>query len=145
MIFIKTAGHSDCPLTPLDTNAFVTAWIPLRPIVKVKIGLVSCTQAPANEAAAGAPILVLDMHVLNPERGVVVQGHRDSGLEFAQGSHRDVAVHFHNKSRGGDLRDRGYKIASVGAPRNAMPPLFEHSMPQYVQQILVCLYESAVR
>jgi len=24
--------HSDCPISPLDTSAFVTAWIPLRPI-----------------------------------------------------------------------------------------------------------------
>ena len=30
--FSETHWHSDCPLSPLDTSAFVTAWIPLRPI-----------------------------------------------------------------------------------------------------------------
>lgn len=30
--FTPTNWHSDLPLSPLDTNSFVTAWIPLRPI-----------------------------------------------------------------------------------------------------------------
>ncbi len=30
--FSETHWHSDCPLSPLDTSAFVTAWIPLRHI-----------------------------------------------------------------------------------------------------------------
>ena len=30
--FSETHWHSDCPLSPLDTSAYVTAWIPLRPI-----------------------------------------------------------------------------------------------------------------
>ena len=31
--FSATNWHSDASLSPLDTNAFVTAWIPLRPIM----------------------------------------------------------------------------------------------------------------
>ena len=37
-IFVKEPGftptnwHSDLPISPLDTNSFVTAWIPLRPL-----------------------------------------------------------------------------------------------------------------
>ncbi len=31
--FSETNWHSDASLAPLDTNAFVTAWIPLRPIM----------------------------------------------------------------------------------------------------------------
>ena len=30
--FTETNWHSDLLLSPLDTNAFVTAWIPLRPL-----------------------------------------------------------------------------------------------------------------
>lgn len=49
-----THWHSDLPMTPFDTNDFVTAWLPLQPI---------------------------------PARG-------GSGLIFASGSHRDVALHY---------------------------------------------------
>lgn len=38
--FSETHWHSDCPLSPLDTSAFVTAWIPLRPIQACP--LISC-------------------------------------------------------------------------------------------------------
>lgn len=31
--FTETNWHSDASLSPLDTNDFVTAWIPLRPIM----------------------------------------------------------------------------------------------------------------
>lgn len=47
--YAETNWHSDLRMTPFDTNAYVTAWIPLRAI------------------AAGA---------------------KDSGLQFASGSHR---------------------------------------------------------
>lgn len=30
--FAETNWHSDLRMAPLDTNAFITAWIPLRPI-----------------------------------------------------------------------------------------------------------------
>lgn len=30
--FTPTNWHSDLPISPLDTNSFVTAWIPLRPL-----------------------------------------------------------------------------------------------------------------
>jgi hypothetical protein len=39
----------------------------------------------------------------------------DSGLEFAEGSHRDIAVHAQGDGRSRDLSDRGYRIKSVGA------------------------------
>lgn len=61
-LFVKRPGdgdthwHSDLAMTPLDTNAFVTLWLPLQPIP------------------------------LESEGG--------SGLVFASGSHRDVALHF---------------------------------------------------
>ncbi|CAL8470739.1 g10281 [Coccomyxa elongata] len=72
--FTPTNWHSDLPLSPLDTNSFVTAWIPLRPL----------------------------------------KGKGDSGLEFAEGSHRDIAVHAQADGRSRDLSDRGYRIKSVG-------------------------------
>jgi hypothetical protein len=38
----------------------------------------------------------------------------DSGLVFAERSHRDIAVHAQGKAWSHDLSDRGYRIASVG-------------------------------
>ncbi len=43
-----------------------------------------------------------------------MQGKGDSGLEFAEGSHRDIAVHAQADGRSRDLSDRGYRIKSVG-------------------------------
>ena len=43
-----------------------------------------------------------------------VQGKGDSGLKFAQGSHRDISAHFHGRSREQDLSRRGYSVSSVG-------------------------------
>ncbi len=43
--FTPTNWHSDLPLSPLDTNSFLTAWIPLRPL-KVRfqgVLLMKCT------------------------------------------------------------------------------------------------------
>lgn len=75
--FDATNWHSDLRMTSLDTNAYVTAWVPLRPI-------------------AG--------------------GDRDSGLQFASGSHRDFALPFwHDLSRVGDLGARGYRVAGTDA------------------------------
>jgi hypothetical protein len=31
--FAQTNWHSDLRMAPLDTNAFLTAWVPLRPIL----------------------------------------------------------------------------------------------------------------
>ncbi len=45
---------------------------------------------------------------------VLKQKEGDSGLEFAEGSHRDIAVHAQKDGSSRDLSDRGYKIRSVG-------------------------------
>lgn len=81
-VFYKEPGyaitnwHSDLRMAPLDTNSFVTAWIPFRDI-----------------------------------QGTV----KDSGLEFACGSHRDFALPFWHDLRGRDLTDRNYAKATTGA------------------------------
>ncbi len=43
------------------------------------------------------------------------QAFDDSGLQFAEGSHRDVALHYLHPGRRDSLEGRGYRIASVGA------------------------------
>eukprot|EP00882_Tetradesmus_deserticola_P014664 GHRQ01015602.1.p1 GENE.GHRQ01015602.1~~GHRQ01015602.1.p1 ORF type:complete len:266 (+),score=78.70 GHRQ01015602.1:189-986(+) len=73
--FAETNWHSDLRMAPLDCNAFVTAWVPLRPV-------------------SGA------------------QG--DSGLLFAEGSHRDFALPFWHDLRDRDLADRQYKLQDTG-------------------------------
>lgn len=79
-VFLKLPGyaatnwHSDLRMAPLDCNAFVTAWIPLRP----------------------------------------VRGEEDSGLLFAQGSHRDFALPFWHDLRSLDLQGRGYPVVDMG-------------------------------
>ncbi len=83
-LFVKRPGdgethwHSDLAMAPLDTNQFVTAWIPLDPIPHADDG--------------------------------------GSGLVFASGSHRDLAVHFwHSDPREPtDVSRRGYGEASGG-------------------------------
>lgn len=46
----------------------------------------------------------------------VAGGGRDSGLQFAAGSHRDFALaYWHDVGRYGDLGDRGYRVGSTGA------------------------------
>jgi ectoine hydroxylase-related dioxygenase (phytanoyl-CoA dioxygenase family) len=74
--FAETNWHSDLRMAPLDCNAFVTAWIPLRPV----------------SGADG-----------------------DSGLLFAEESHRDFALPFWHDMRGRDLEDRKYKLQDTGA------------------------------
>ena len=84
-LFLKRSGdgpthwHADLAMAPLDTNAFVTCWLPLQPV-------------PA-------------------------EGHGGTGLVFAGGSHRDVALPFwHGDPREcGDVSGRGYDEASCGA------------------------------
>ena len=46
--FTETNWHSDLLLAPLDTNAFVTAWIPLRPL-KVLIPEAAASGNPASQ------------------------------------------------------------------------------------------------
>jgi hypothetical protein len=76
-----TNWHSDARLSPLDTNQFLTFWIPLRPI----------------------------------------QASGDSGLIFAQSSHRDMAALFWRDAALLDFRERGYKLEGTGiyAPLHA--------------------------
>ena len=84
-LFVKRAGdgqthwHADLAMCPLDTNAFVTCWIPLQPV-------------PVEEDGG-------------------------SGLVYAQGSHRDVALPFwHGDPReADDLSGREYAEAGTGA------------------------------
>ncbi len=84
-LFVKRAGdgqthwHADLAMYPLDTNAFVTCWIPLQPV-------------PVEEDGG-------------------------SGLVYAQGSHRDVALPFwHGDPReADDLSGREYAEAGTGA------------------------------
>jgi hypothetical protein len=70
-----TNWHSDLRMTPLDTNDFVTFWLPLRDL-----------QA----------------------------GEEDSGMLFAQGSHRDFAFPFWHDVSWADASCRGYRLASTG-------------------------------
>jgi hypothetical protein len=78
-LFIKRVGdgptpwHSDLAMAPLDTNDFVTAWVPLHAV-------------PADEDGG-------------------------SGLVFASGSHRDVALHFWHgdPEQDVDASSRGYE------------------------------------
>jgi ectoine hydroxylase-related dioxygenase (phytanoyl-CoA dioxygenase family) len=80
-VFVKQPGfgetnwHSDLRMTPFDTNASVTCWLPMR---------------------------------------AVEGGDRDSGLQFAEGSHRDFALPFWHDARTADLETRGYTVASAG-------------------------------
>ncbi|KAG1678416.1 hypothetical protein FOA52_015183 [Chlamydomonas sp. UWO 241] len=80
-VFVKQPGfgetnwHSDLRMTPFDTNASVTCWLPMR---------------------------------------AVESGERDSGLLFAEGSHRDFALPFWHDARTADLEARGYNVVSAG-------------------------------
>ncbi|KXZ56249.1 hypothetical protein GPECTOR_1g217 [Gonium pectorale] len=85
--FAETNWHSDLRMAPLDTNDFITAWIPLRPILGAHSGS-------DKAAAARSP--------------------PDSGLIFAAGSHRDFALPFWHDMDGRDLSDRGYAIKDTG-------------------------------
>ena len=68
----ETHWHSDLAMAPLDTNHFVTCWLPLQPV------------PPEDEGG--------------------------TGLIFASGSHRDVALHFWHgdPSEEVDCSERGY-------------------------------------
>ena len=84
-LFVKRPGdgcthwHSDLAMSPLDTNEFITVWLPLQPV-------------PA-EADGG------------------------SGLVFADGSHRDVALHYWHgdPAEAVDCSTRGYAESEAGA------------------------------
>ena len=84
-LFVKRPGdgqthwHSDLAMSPLDTNSFVTCWLPLQSV-------------PA-ETDGG------------------------SGLVFASGSHRDVALHYWHgdSSEATDCDDRGYAESEAAA------------------------------
>ena len=83
-LFVKRPGdgpthwHSDLAMAPLDTNDFVTCWLPL--------------QAVPAEVDGG------------------------SGLVFADGSHRDVALHYWHGSptEAVDCSTRGYAESDAG-------------------------------
>lgn len=78
-LFVKRPGdgethwHADLYTSPLDTNSFVTVWLPLQPV------------PPEDEGG--------------------------SGLVFASGSHRDLALHFWHGDPDyqTDCSDRGYR------------------------------------
>ena len=55
-----------------------------------------------------------------------MQGKTDSGLKFAQGSHRDISANFHARSRNEDLSKRGYSVASVGEALSCMLDKAQH-------------------
>lgn len=50
-----------------------------------------------------------------------MQAFNDSGLQFAEGSHRDVALHYLHPGKAGSLEGRGYRIASVGETQFCYP------------------------
>lgn len=52
----------------------------------------------------------------------VVQGKGDSGLQFAERSHRDIAIHAQGEGCSRDLSDRGYRIKSVGEQTSHSEP-----------------------
>ncbi|PNH02541.1 hypothetical protein TSOC_011470, partial [Tetrabaena socialis] len=85
--FAETNWHSDLRMAPFDTNDFVTAWIPLRPIRGARAG--------GGEEGKGGS---------SP----------DSGLIFAAGSHRDFALPFWHEMEGMDLSTRNYAIKDTG-------------------------------
>jgi hypothetical protein len=76
--FAETNWHSDLRMAPLDCNAFLTAWVPLRPV-------------------GGAD--------------------GDSGLLFAEESHRDFALPFWHDLQGRGLEDRKYRLQDTGGLR----------------------------
>ena len=43
-----------------------------------------------------------------------MQAFNDSGLQYAEGSHRDMAMHFTHSGSSSDLSGRGYRIGSAG-------------------------------
>lgn len=140
--------HSDCPISPLDTSAFVTAWIPLRPI-KARPYTAFCVAASdstsqpitcqlfAEQGQAQRCNSVVSLALVDDQtpsntrlvRATIshqtrgLQGKGDSGLNFAQGSHRDVSAHFHRTRRDADLSQRGYPIGFVGKPPHQQNPL----------------------
>ena len=102
--FHVTNWHSDLRMTPLDTNDFVTAWIPLR---RIQVGLWRMQSMPALRCC---------QLCISPVASLV-QGSGDSCLSFASRSHRDFALPFwrHAGLKDMDLSTRGYKITSTGA------------------------------
>lgn len=83
-LFIKRPGdgathwHSDLAMTPLDSNSFVTCWLPLQPVPSERDG--------------------------------------GTGLIFARGSHKDLALHFWYGDPRCDVDGSNrYQEANIGA------------------------------
>ncbi len=99
-------------MAPLDTNEFVTAWVPLRRIRGQPEGPAAASPgagAPAQNGGRRPPP--------SPRRAPAVQSPDemvDSGLLFASGSHRDFALPFWHDLSGMDLSTRGYQIRHTG-------------------------------
>ena len=111
--YSDTNWHSDLRMAPLDTNDFVTAWIPLRRI-KVRETCSAIMHSNQNRSAALSTILS-NLKILSI-LFCILQASQDSGLVFASGSHRDFALPFwHSTSlENMDLSARGYPISSLG-------------------------------
>ena len=69
--FSETHWHSDCPLSPLDTSAFVTAWIPLRPIQ-------ACPLAPCTKLQCVTGTLSFTLKRTPHEQPSLTQFHQQS-------------------------------------------------------------------
>ena len=143
-VFLKRPGdgpthwHSDLNMVPIDTNQFVTIWIPLRPIgyvlswrspfciqrsvvctVSVDERRRSVTRKSAQSVVELRNCKAVGCRVAAPltrtPRGFgVVRRDDDSGLEFAGGSHRDFGLPYWHEL-GFDLETRGYEVESAGA------------------------------
>ncbi len=107
-------------MTPLDTNGYVTAWIPLRPIgtnstgggrgqLGGRQGKQGATAG--SKRSGGGSGRKASQPVVAPEQL------DDSGLLFAEGSHRDFALPFWHDLRDADLSTRGYSIVGTGERR----------------------------
>jgi hypothetical protein len=83
---IPVSYHFACVpyrMAPFDTNGFLTAWIPLRPVHGPSPGPPS---SPATEAPAGRK------QATGRGGNVYDELEQDSGMLFASGSHRDFAA-----------------------------------------------------
>jgi len=103
--YAETNWHSDLRMTPLDTNNFLTAWVPLRAIAGASPPGTSKSDPPRSKEG-------------EQPSGSTKRTHRkvqDSGMQFAAGSHRDFALPFWHDMRELDLSTRGYDLQGTGS------------------------------
>lgn len=114
--FAQTNWHSDLRMAPFDTNDFITAWIPLRPIAGgTKKQQEQEGSSRAGSAGGAGPSGRGGSSSRDKQGGGGLKAaEKDSGLLFAVGSHRDFALPFWHEMEGRDLGDRNYQLKDTG-------------------------------